>query len=262
MNEVLKRNEARRIAASIDRLPEPVDRPELTGLKQHSCLLLKTHTEDCVVFAQNTTRERSRMPRTIGVMISSLAVLGFASIAAAAPFASISPHKSLHEKLSFRSPSSAKGGRQARLRKTGGNKNRDDDDDDDDDDKPKKSKDKVIPKTCGKKVNCEVGYVKLSKPNAHGACCEARERRQKAEKCKFPGQINPPNCDCPQGTEFMGYKGCMPKLDNWSCKATAPSGYTYLSYRAASEGDAVTQFIQETKRRNFVVTGPITCERK
>ncbi len=263
MNEVLKRNEARRIAASIDRLPEPVDRPELTGLKQHSCLLLKTHTEDCAVFAQNTTRERSRMPRTIGVMISSLAVLGFVSIAAAAPVASIiATQVSAREvvvPVAFKCEMV-----EGKLvcGKTGGNKNRDDDDDDDDDDKPKKSKDKVIPKTCGKKVNCEVGYVKLSKPNAHGACCEARDAPAKAEKCKFPGQINPPNCDCPQGTEFMGYKGCMPKLDNWSCKATAPSGYTYLSYRAASEGDAVTQFIQETKRRNFVVTGPITCERK
>ena len=96
---------------------------------------------------------------------------------------------------------------------TKGNKNRDDDDDD----KPKKSKDKAIPKTCGKKVNCEPGFGRLEKPNKYGACCEAREglpapKQQEAEKCKFPGEVGtPPNCSCPAGTEFMGYRGCLPK---------------------------------------------------
>ena len=89
------------------------------------------------------------------------------------------------------------------------------DDDDDDDDKPKKSKDKVIPKTCGKKVNCEAGFVKLEKPNKYGACCEAREglpspKTAQPEKCQFPGEVGtPPNCSCPKGTEFLGYKGCV-----------------------------------------------------
>ena len=89
--------------------------------------------------------------------------------------------------------------------KTSGSKSCDDDNDDDDD-KPKKSKDKVIPETCGKKVNCEAGFVKLEKPNKYGACCEAREglpppQQQEAEKCKFPGEVGtPPNCSCPPGT--------------------------------------------------------------
>ena len=97
---------------------------------------------------------------------------------------------------------------------TKGNKDRDENDDDDDD-KPKKSKDKVIPKTCGKKVNCEAGFVKLEKPNKYGACCEAREglppaKQQEGEKCKFPGEVGtPPNCKCPDGTDFQGYKGCV-----------------------------------------------------
>ena len=102
--------------------------------------------------------------------------------------------------------------------KTGGSKSRDDDDDDNDDDydRPKKSKDKEIPKTCGKKVNCEAGFVKLEKPNKYGACCEAREglpppKQEEAAKCKFPGEVGtPPNCSCPPGTEFMGYRGCLP----------------------------------------------------
>ncbi len=84
-------------------------------------------------------------------------------------------------------------------------------------DQPNKSKDKVIPKTCGKKVNCEAGFVKLEKPNKYGACCEAREglpppKQAEPEKCKFPGEVGtPPNCSCPAGTEFMGYRGCLPK---------------------------------------------------
>jgi hypothetical protein len=88
--------------------------------------------------------------------------------------------------------------------------------DDDDDDTPKKSKDKKIPKNC-KKARCEPGLVVLDKPNKYGACCEAREglpppKQQEAEKCKFPGEVGtPPNCTCPPGTEFMGYKGCLPK---------------------------------------------------
>ena len=90
------------------------------------------------------------------------------------------------------------------------------DDDDDDDDQPKESKDKVIPKTCGKKVNCEAGFVKLEKPNKYGACCEAREglppaKAAEPEKCKFPGMVGtPPNCDCPKDKVFLGYKGCVP----------------------------------------------------
>jgi len=95
---------------------------------------------------------------------------------------------------------------------------------DDDDDKPKKSKDKVIPETCGKKVNCETGFVKLEKPNKYGACCEAREglpppTQAEPEKCKFPGQIGtPPNCQCPEDTEFRGYKGCLKYTEAKSCK--------------------------------------------
>ena len=107
----------------------------------------------------------------------------------------------------------------------------DNDDDDDDDDKPKKSKDKVIPKTCGKKVNCEAGFVKLEKPNKYGACCEAREglpppKPQQADKCQFPGEVGtPPNCTCPPGTEFMGYKGCLPK----KAEPPAKKGGSYCS---------------------------------
>jgi len=86
-------------------------------------------------------------------------------------------------------------------------------DDDDDEDKPKNSK-KAI--NC-KKARCEPGMVVLDKPNKYGACCEAREglpppKAAEPEKCKFPGEVGtPPNCECPPGTEFMGYKGCLPK---------------------------------------------------
>ena len=168
------------------------------------------------------------MPRTIGVIISSLAVLGFVSIAGAAPFAkNIAAEVAAQDLLIQVDFKCRKVDGKLVCGSTKGNKNRDDDDEDDD--QPKKSKDKVIPKTCGKKVNCEAGFVKLEKPNKYGACCEAREglppKPQEAAKCKFPGQINPPTCDCPPGTEFMGYKGCVTvaKKQQSYCKSFEPS---------------------------------------
>ena len=100
-------------------------------------------------------------------------------------------------------------------KKTKSGQNDDDGDDNgDDEDTPKKSNDKKIPKNC-KKARCEPGMVVLDKPNKYGACCEAREglpppKQQEAEKCKFPGEVGtPPNCSCPPGTEFLGYRGCV-----------------------------------------------------
>ena len=164
------------------------------------------------------------MPRMIGILVSSLAFLGFVSMAAAAPIASVigcqvSP-RAVVIPVAFKCEMV-----EGKLvcGKTRGSKSHDENDDDDND-QPKKSKDKVIPKTCGKKVNCEAGFVKLEKPNKYGACCEAREglpppKQQEAEKCKFPGEVGtPPNCSCPPGTEFMGYRGCLPK------KAADPIG--------------------------------------
>ena len=157
------------------------------------------------------------MPRMIGVLVSSLAVLGFVSMAAAAPVATaiaaqVSPREVVVP-VAFKCEMV-----EGKLvcGSTKGDKNREDDDGEGDD-RPKESKDKVIPKTCGEKVNCEAGFVKLEKPNKYGACCEAREglpppKQQEAEKCKFPGEVGtPPNCSCPPGTEFMGYRGCLPK---------------------------------------------------
>ena len=151
----------------------------------------------------------------IGVLVSGLAVLGYISTAAASPLATaaqVSP-RDFAVQVDFKC---RKVDGKLVCGSTKGNKNRDDDDDDNEgDDEPKKSKDKAIPKTCGKKVNCEPGFVRLEKPNKYGACCEAREglpppTQQEAEKCKFPGEVGtPPNCSCPNGTEFLGYKGCV-----------------------------------------------------
>lgn len=84
------------------------------------------------------------------------------------------------------------------------------------------------------------------------------------KKCQLPGQVGePPNCKCPQGTELKGSKGCMPEVNRWVCeaKATGP-GLNTGAYDAVSEGDAVTQFVQEMKRLKAESTGPITCTRK
>ena len=182
------------------------------------------------------------MPRMIFVLVSSLAVMGFVSMAAASPFtthisAQVSP-RDLVVQADFKC---RKVDGKLVCGSTKDNKKRDEDDDQDD--KPKKSKDKVIPKTCGKNVNCDVGFVKLPKPNKYGACCEAREglppaKQQEAEKCKFPGEVGtPPNCSCPAGTEFAGYKGCVVKRQI-CCKAVhAPTGGG-ATYCGDSEADA------------------------
>jgi hypothetical protein len=98
----------------------------------------------------------------------------------------------------------------------GRNKKSDDvEEDDEDNDEPKKNK--KTGNICEGKIVCDPGYVVLDKPNKYGACCEPREgfpapAPAEAEKCKFPGEVGtPPNCSCPAGTEFMGYKGCLPK---------------------------------------------------
>jgi hypothetical protein len=138
------------------------------------------------------------------------------------------------------------------------------DDDDDDDDKPKKSKGKAIPKTCGKKVNCEAGFVKLEKPNKYGACCEAREglpppKQQEAEKCKFPGEVGtPPNCTCPPGTEFMGYKGCV-TAQKVCCEGKYPDGTS--TGRDCGAPEAAVRKITESARKiaNPEMVPKVTC---
>jgi len=59
--------------------------------------------------------------------------------------------------------------------------------------------------------SCPEGYVVLKEKNKYGAFCEPKEGFPEAEqKCQFPGQVGkPPNCACPGGTEFVGYKGCV-----------------------------------------------------
>lgn len=88
------------------------------------------------------------------------------------------------------------------------------DNDDDDDDQPKNKK--KSGNKCEGDNHCGAGYKDLETPNKYKACCEPNEGTQsapkEAEKCKFPGEVGtPPNCTCPPGTEFMGYKGCLAK---------------------------------------------------
>ena len=60
---------------------------------------------------------------------------------------------------------------------------------------------------------CPPGYVVLEKKNKYGAFCEPKEgfpEKPKEVWCQFPGQVGD-DCHCPEGTEFLGYKGCIPK---------------------------------------------------
>jgi hypothetical protein len=85
------------------------------------------------------------------------------------------------------------------------------------DKKKSKGKKKKTGNICKGEIACPPGYVVLDKPNAYGACCEQKQglpapAPAEAEKCKFPGEVGtPPNCHCPEGTEFMGYRGCLAK---------------------------------------------------
>jgi hypothetical protein len=100
----------------------------------------------------------------------------------------------------------------------------------------KKNKNKDDNKCARKKVSCPAGYVVLDKPNKYGACCEPKEglpptpSQQEAEKCKFPGQVGtPPNCTCPDGTEFLGFKGCVKFTTKQYCSDNNQAGDRLLN---------------------------------
>jgi len=82
-------------------------------------------------------------------------------------------------------------------------------------------------KTPGER-SCPPGYVVLDKPNKYGAFCEPKEGLPKndGEKCKFNMMGTPPDCHCPDGYDFLGYKGCV-KLDTSSSCATDKRDSTY-----------------------------------
>ncbi len=44
-------------------------------------------------------------------------------------------------------------------------------------------------KTCGKNVNCDVGYIRLATPNKYGACCELPETNMYACKAEIGGNV-------------------------------------------------------------------------
>jgi hypothetical protein len=143
---------------------------------------------------------------------------------------------------------------------TEGDKKNNDDDGDNDDDKPKSKK---TAKNC-KKARCEPGLVVLDKPNKYGACCEAREglpppKPAEPEKCKFPGEVGtPPNCSCPTGTEFMGYKGCV-KAQRVCCTGRYPDGT--LTGPDCGAPEAAVRKVTSSAVRNGIAVKPdsITC---
>ena len=52
------------------------------------------------------------------------------------------------------------------------------------------------------------------------------------EKCKFPGEEGtPPNCKCPQGTEFLGYKGCVKYTLESYCSSNNKPGDRLINSR-------------------------------
>ena len=138
------------------------------------------------------------------------------------------------------------------------------DKDDDDDEKPKKDK---KAKNC-KKARCEPGMFVLDKPNIYGACCQAGAEPLKhktapaeKEKCKFPGEVGePPNCKCPDDTEFMGYKGCVKKVEQKvCCTGVYPNGVS--TGKSCGAPEAAVRKITSSGQLNGVpiVESSITC---
>ena len=74
-------------------------------------------------------------------------------------------------------------------------------------------------------TSCPAGYVVLDKPNKYGALCEPKEGLPETPKekvaCQFPGQVGD-DCHCPPGTEFGGFKGCIPKAFATYCGVEFP----------------------------------------
>ena len=122
----------------------------------------------------------------------------------------------------------------------------------------------------------------LEKPNIYGACCQAtaepltpKTAPAEKEKCKFPGEVGePPNCKCPDGTEFLGYKGCVKKaaqpapvaLKSFDCTVNVvPKGGitnygTYTS--AASESEAKAKALKLFAASGYVANGDMSCKQR
>jgi hypothetical protein len=134
--------------------------------------------------------------------------------------------------------------------------------DDDDDDKPKK---KSKPFNC-KKAKCDPGEFKLDKPNIYGACCQAgaeplkhNTKPDEPKKCQFPGEV-PPDCNCPKGWEFMGYKGCVKEVvQTICCTGKFPNGES--TGRDCGAPEAEVRKITASARKIGDPTPPssITC---
>jgi len=89
-------------------------------------------------------------------------------------------------------------------------------------------------KTPGER-SCPPGYVVLEKPNKYGAFCEPKEGlpTPEAENCKFGMIGTPPNCNCPSGTEFLGFRGCVKyTMQRVSCELlpNKPGAYVRQDY--------------------------------
>lgn len=118
---------------------------------------------------------------------------------------------------------------------------------------------------CQGEIACPPGYVVLDKPNKYGACCEPKEGfpAPATEKCKFPGEVGtPPNCHCPENTEFVGYKGCVTVGFRCVVKYWEVEPAQDLTYDYTGIGDEITvrgELSKQMDLRNYHAKGPVTC---
>jgi hypothetical protein len=92
--------------------------------------------------------------------------------------------------------------------------------------------------------SCPAGYVVLEKPNKYGAYCEPKAGLPEPPPlaCKFGMIGTPPNdCRCPDGTEFVGYKGCVTVTRQDYCEiAVGIEGLNAFVGKCQASGGKVT----------------------
>ena len=152
------------------------------------------------------------MPRIIGAFVSSLAVLGFVSMAAAAPVATDIVAKvssrDLVEKVDFKCRK-VEGGKIV-CGSTKGNKNKDRDDDDDD------QKGKGEGKGKGKQEDSGLSECTIQTPNSGGGC---KNGTWKCEKMKSGKKC----CGCvPNKNAPTGGGGAQPTCESQCAAKCAP----------------------------------------
>jgi len=191
------------------------------------------------------------MPRIIGVLVSSLAVLGFVSMAGATPLSQKAPGVSTPDVL-FQVDSKCRkvDGKLVGNCKKSGKKHRDDDDDDDDDDHHQKGKGKGQ----GKHEDSGLSECTIQTPNGGGGCKtgfkRVCEKMKSGKKCC--GCVADPNAPKSEAKP-------LPPALGFCCVASSPSIPGSGTVRPCSTTEALARQQAQSQLINGKPPEKITC---